>query len=108
MKLSTNAQEVIMNIEKLLTDTYGNEVREHFPWSTNQVKQLPTAYSSIPNKSNNRNEDEDLALEDLMLKEENDTDTLAHIYLEGLDIINKKPIDQQIISHVQDHHLEEP
>ena len=29
-----------------------------------------------------------------MVKEEEDGDTLAHIYLEGLEIINTPPIDQ--------------
>ena len=61
LKLREHAQEIIMNLEQLLTETYGNEASSHFPWSKNKIKTLPKAYKSIPTK-NIENEDEDLAL----------------------------------------------
>ena len=88
IKLREHAQEIMMNLEQLLVETYGNEASSHFPWSKNKIKTLLRVYKSIPTKNI---ENEDLALEDLMMKEEDKDDELANTYLEGLDILKDYP-----------------
>ena len=52
------------------------------------MKSLPRVYSNIQTNIK-ANEDDDIDLENLMIKEENDDDELANVYLEGLDLLKK-------------------
>ena len=89
-KLKKKAMEFLNDIENKLAEKYGDEVRNHFPWSQHRKKSSNTVtYPSIPKTIHYEDEETDRQIQNMLMKDEEDDENYANIQLEGIDFVKK-------------------
>ena len=94
--------EFLNDIENQSAEKYGDEVRNHFPWSQHRKKTSnTTTYPSIPKTIHYEDEETDRQIQNMLMKDEEDDENYANIQLEGIDFVKKHRQQEKKRHHKQ-------